>query len=85
MPKATALDIVGQVASGPAHLHRLGIAQCDVRLTNVLLVQPFSTAGLNDVKVVYFGLGQRFCLPQRSGTRGTRVHVHGGTRTYMSP
>jgi len=82
MPLTQALDIVRQLARALDHMHCRGFAHADLKPENVLLAQPFSDQGPNQVKLADFGLAVPFAT-SRSGRRN--AHVRGGTSVYMAP
>jgi serine/threonine protein kinase len=71
----TAAAYTGQIASGLAYLHSLGILHRDLKLSNLLLSVDYRRVKISD-----FGLAAKV-VPQAGGER----HTLCGTPNYMAP
>jgi serine/threonine protein kinase len=75
LPEEDARQILGTVLEGIAHLHRCGVAHRDLKLENLLLVDP---SDITSVKIADFGLSKRM-------HRNKAMQTVCGTPMYVSP
>jgi serine/threonine-protein kinase len=89
MLSTTAIVEIGvDVLTALAHVHERGIVHRDVKPLNIMLRRVDGAATCFQVKVLDFGIAQRFTVAAGGGAAGKTMTTHGGTGgtpDYMGP